>query len=241
MPNGVIQAFIFNCTNVSMHNHELGFVAVGIELLFSQNVSFSNITIRNSTQFGVLTYTASSCVFSELNVSGSTMGIFLLGSSSNSLWNSRILDNSNSGITIWGDDNLIHDNMICNNTGYGVNITSFGESRNHVWNNTLIGNNGAGSTYSSGHTQAYDGTNNSWNSTDGYGNYWSDWNTPDANHDGIVDQPYLIDGSAGAQDYYPLTNAPQVPIPEFGMMPFVVMILMAVIVMAGESRRKETS
>ena len=42
----------------------------------------------------------------------------------------------------------------------------------------------------------------------GIGNYWYDWannnNTNDNNHDGIVDWPYSIAGSAGAKDYSPL-------------------------------------
>ena len=121
---------------------------------------------------------------------------------------------------------------------YGVNISS--GSNNVIWNNTFINNNGAGSTYDSSHIQACDdGTNNWWNSTDNYGNYWSDWTTPDvAPADGIVDVPYDIAGSAGAKDYYPLTTTPTEPIPEFGMMPFVVLVLLIVVVLAGKARRK---
>jgi len=63
--------------------------------------------------------------------------------------------------------------------------------------------------YNASHIQTYDaGTNNRWNisgSPHGYGNYWSDWTTPDADSNGVVDIPYSIPGSAGAKDYYPLT------------------------------------
>ena len=113
-------------------------------------------------------------------------------------------------------------------------------SSNIVFNNTFIGNNGAGSTYNSSHVQAYDdGTNNWWNSTDGYGNWWSDWTKPDyVPPYGIVDLPYNISGSAGAKDYYPLTTTPTQPIPEFGVMPFVV-VLMAAIVFTTEGRRRK--
>jgi len=93
-------------------------------------------------------------------------------------------------------------------------------------------------TQSQGRPLRQDGTHNWWNSTDGYGNWWSDWQSPDnATPYGIVDLPYNISGSAGAKDSYPLTT-PQAPIPEFGMMPFVVIVFLAVIVLTEETRRK---
>jgi nitrous oxidase accessory protein NosD len=129
------------------------------------------------------------------------------------------------------------------NLAFGVNVT-WGLN-NCIWNNTFIGNNGAGGVYDINHAQALDDDpflENHWNisgSPHGYGNYWSDWTGPDANINGIVDSPYNIAGSAGANDSYPLTT-PQAPIPEFGMMPIVAMAFMAVIVLAGEKRRRKT-
>jgi len=91
-----------------------------------------------------------------------------------------------------------------NNAESGVNISltvidlAF---NNRIWNNTFIGNNGAASIYDSSHVQAYDsGMSNWWNSTDGYGNYWSDWQSPSL--------PYDISGTAGAKDCYPLATPP---------------------------------
>lgn len=131
-------------------------------------------------------------------------------------------------------------NLICNNVGYGVFISS--GSNNRIWNNTFVGNRGAGSAYSPAHVQAYDDGINWWNSSDtphGYGNYWGDWQSPDnVPPYGIVDSPYNVGGSAGAKDFYPLTT-PQAPIPEFGVMPFVVMVLLAMIMLAGDMRRKK--
>jgi hypothetical protein len=45
---------------------------------------------------------------------------------------------------------------------------------------------------------------NFWNTTT-YGNYWGDRTTPDANHDGIVDVYYAINGGSN-KDYLPLAN-----------------------------------
>lgn len=89
-------------------------------------------------------------------------------------------------------------NTIADNTEYGMNITNMagGDRINH---NNFINNHGGGK-------QARDEVgSNSWNET-AEGNYWSDWTSPDSNGDGIVDNPYVLDGSAGAKDYYPLAK-----------------------------------
>jgi hypothetical protein len=81
-------------------------------------------------------------------------------------------------------------------------------SSNKIYHNNIIDCN-------SGSTQASDGgTLNVWhNDYPGGGNYWSDWTTPDTqsgpnqdqtSSDGIVDNPYSIDG--GSEDSYPLVN-----------------------------------
>jgi nitrous oxidase accessory protein NosD len=64
---------------------------------------------------------------------------------------------------------------------------------NTILRNVFINNN-------EGSTQALDdGLNNIFAF-----NYWSDWTTPDINKDFIVDQAYVIDGSANNQDANPL-------------------------------------
>jgi parallel beta-helix repeat protein len=42
-------------------------------------------------------------------------------------------------------------------------------------------------------------------------NYYSEWTSPDQNDDDIVDEPYVIDGSAGNNDPYPLASPDVVP------------------------------
>ncbi len=76
---------------------------------------------------------------------------------------------------------------------------------NLIYDNNFLDNNGDG-------VQATDnGTDNRWNTSTG-GNYWSDWMTPDDNGNGIVDEPYELDGDAGASDLLPLTDVPSNPI-----------------------------
>ncbi|MEM3493577.1 MAG: NosD domain-containing protein, partial [Thermoplasmata archaeon] len=95
-------------------------------------------------------------------------------------------------------------NIICNSISYGINITQWtpAPSAHFLAIHNIFWNNGK---------QAYQNHSDSpvsWNLS-GEGNYWSDWQWPDNNHDGIVDLPYEIAGDAGAKDYYPLTYIPR--------------------------------
>jgi hypothetical protein len=101
-------------------------------------------------------------------------------------------------------NNSITENEICENTDYGLYFSS-------SFNNTIFHNN-----IMTNAIQAHDDSINGNFWDDGYpsgGNYWNDWATPDvmkginqdiSGSDGIVDDPYLIDGDS--QDGYPLTN-----------------------------------
>ena len=129
-------------------------------------------------------------------------------------------NNQKFGILLNNSDfNCIYLNRFFTNGAFGVMIIST-SSNNHIWNNSFIRNNGSGAVYDSMHLQAYDdGTSNLWSSTaiKGSGNYWADWVSPDKHKPfGIVDDPYLLAGSAGAQDDFPLTTdqLPPIPVPE---------------------------
>ena len=121
-------------------------------------------------------------------------------------WNSTVsnnrISNSRSGIFQHGAANdTIFENDIVNNRYYGIQIEEPGDGT-RVFHNNFI-NSSAEISYS---------CNAKWD--DGYpsgGNYWSDYNGTDSNHDGIGDTPYIID--ANNIDHYPLMA--QYVIPEF--------------------------
>ncbi|MEM0449737.1 MAG: NosD domain-containing protein [Methanomassiliicoccales archaeon] len=89
----------------------------------------------------------------------------------------------------------VYDNVIRGCGGYAVNSTNSNSSRFYL--NIIERNNGAGSSFDINKRQARDDSmSNIWNSEAGYGNYWSDWTSPDANRDGLVDLGYDIVGAA---------------------------------------------
>jgi len=126
--------------------------------------------------------------------------LYISASNSNSICWNQFHDNHGQGAVIGGaSGNVFWNNTFTDNLGYGVSITS--GSNSMLRNNTFTGNNGAGSAYDPSHVQARDtGTNNRWNSSDGHGNYWSDWTRPDTNGDSVVDSPYMFTSN---QDNYP--------------------------------------
>jgi parallel beta-helix repeat protein len=192
----------------------------------------------NAQYYGIYVYCSSGNSLVNNTCSNNTHGIGLYLSYSNSLIGNNCSSNSERGIWLWSaNGNTLTCNQLCYNQQYGIYITSIYTNSNRFWNNIFYHNNGAGDTFDLTHCQAYDDGDNLWNSMDGYGNYWSDWTTPDNDSNGIVDLPYEIDGSAGAKDNYPRTTVPSEPIPEFGMMSLVVIALLVAVMLGGEAGR----
>jgi parallel beta-helix repeat protein len=95
------------------------------------------------------------------------------------------------GIIIGGSHNIVLNNTIASNFGYGIAAY---ENYNIISMNVLINNS----------ENAIDiGYHNNWD--DGIiGNYWDDYTGVDVDDDGIGDTPYIIPGLAGSQDNFPI-------------------------------------
>jgi len=146
--------------------------------------------------------------------SGSNYGIRLFGVQYNLVENNTCYSNSYGVYLTWGAQyNTVANNTIRDNSYYGI-VIDLDSNYNRIYGNHLMNNNGVSDAYDPTKVQAYDGCTNFWNST-GFGNVWSDLQSPDTNGDGIVDVPYEIAGGENL-DNYPLVlsmnvNAPTSP------------------------------
>jgi len=156
-------------------------------------------------------------VISDNFCEGNQDGIVLDYFASNSTLTGNNCSNNVYGIIIFlgSSDNTVSGNSLCENTAFGVAILHgiSASIANRIYDNIFIRNNGSTGVYDQMHIQAYDEeTGNWWDGADGYGNWWSDWTSPDVEKPfGIVDLPYNISGVAGAKDFFPLTNAHVIP------------------------------
>ena len=223
--------------------------------------SSSNASISGNTCFlsgmGIYLYSSSTNTLNKNNCSRHTYaGIYLSHFSNNNLlsdnicfWNSfygirldyysanniiigsNCIKNIQCGINLFASySNTFTYNNLTVNGGYGVEIYG---GYNRIYHNNFINNNKAVSHYNTNHVQANDpGNLNFWNDSS-EGNYWSDWNYYDNDTNGIVDGPYLIDGTAGARDYFPLTTV--VAVPEPSPLP---LIILSIVLLTGIITRR---
>jgi parallel beta-helix repeat protein len=125
----------------------------------------------------------------NLNLSRTTVGVELW-ETNNSIISRNRIEGNKLGIRLgYSSYNKIYENEI-KDCSYGIYLGD--SSNNTIFHNDFINNN-----------IQVDGINslNLWD--DGRsGNYWSDYEGPDENRDGIGDKPYIIDGRN--RDNYPL-------------------------------------
>lgn len=163
--------------------------------------------------YGVYLKCSRNCVIEKVDSSSnSAHGLYLYYSNTSFVRNSTFSSSgSGYGVLVSYSNGNCFENISClwNNKNGAYLYLSSG---NRIWNSTFYHNNGSSGTYNPSYIQAFNsGAINWWNTSGaphGYGNYWSDWTTPDGNHDGIVDNPYNIPGGSGARDYWPLASLP---------------------------------
>ncbi|MFX1497777.1 MAG: NosD domain-containing protein [Promethearchaeota archaeon] len=193
----------------------------GIYINNSQNVYFiikDCLVSNNSTKALSAGIRLENCINGRITdcVSNrNSVGIMLINNYNSSIDNCNVSSN-NFGVYIEqsSSDISIYENNILNNVIQGVNITNSND--NLIYNNNFKNNT----------MHAIDlGANNAWNKED-QGNYWDDYDGKDADDNGIGDSPYIISGSAGGHDNYPIWwDAPVInvisPLPYslFGVLP----------------------
>jgi parallel beta-helix repeat protein len=240
-----VQLWQTNNTRISQSNMTAN-NKYGICLDFSSynNISRNNITDNGYGIFLYETLNNNNSICGNLIKANNRDGIILSVSLNNNISGNVITANNRDGIRLTEHCNFtsISGNNITANREYGIALSA---SCNNSINGNYVANNECGirlvSAYDNHvfHNSLIDNTNqlrcdqspNVWD--DGYpsgGNYWSDYNGTDANHDGIGDTPYVID--ANNADNYPLMAQYVVPeFPSFLILPlFFIATLLSVIV-----------
>ena len=157
------------------------------------SIVFDNTFYSNSIGISIR-YGHWSEIFSN-NISHNSFGVLIDVTSRCRIHENLIEMSVNDGVWIRGAYlNSIFNNKIYSNKRYGVYIQ---DSTCH--SNDLILNNFTANTIN-----AYDnGIDIFWDNGT-IGNYWCDYEGIDFNDDGIGDTAYIISGSAGSQDNYPI-------------------------------------
>jgi parallel beta-helix repeat protein len=185
-----------NVTSITVERSGVG--NYGIYLNNADNCKIQNSRIT-SNGFGIYLNFADYCTISNNTVySNADTGIYLTDSTNNIIEKNQVSGNSGSGIIVnWANGNTLRGNNASSNNQLGIYL--FSSNGNNVYNNNIRSNGNS--------QQANDNTGgNTWHQPLPVGgNHWSDWTTPDANADGIVDNPRSIGGGGGAQDGYPYT------------------------------------
>jgi parallel beta-helix repeat protein len=162
-------------------NGERGYDGTAINLQFSSNNIIDKNTCSNNNYYGI------SISSNEFNPSY------------NNLTNNICENNRVAGINLEGSHYNVITGNTCENNECGI-LLNYASGNNTIILNYL--NNNENNAYDSSHD--YYGPNH-WDNN-GKGNYWSDWQPPehpDADGDGIVDEPRPIAGG-GNHDSYPL-------------------------------------
>jgi len=192
--------------------------AGGVFLKNVENIIVKNLTIKNC-QIGIYLEWCSNVTVSDNTITGtyvpapgmqSTAGIFVWGGGSHIISGNHIADNM-GGIYLGcnAEHNVIVDNNITGNTLGGMHIWE--SSNNTIHCNRFINNTIQVRDFAINSSYWRITSHNMWD--DGVvGNFWSDYNSTDANNDGVGDIPYVIDENN--QDNYPLMapcNEPEPP------------------------------
>ena len=186
----------------------------GITLWYCSNNTFSSNVI-SSNDFGVSCWNCSRNTFSRNILSSNRISIFFNYGFRNVLSENHISSHQEGVIIQFGLDNILSCNIVCSNPLIGIRLTA--TSTNVIFGNNITSNRyGVYIEGSSNNTFYHNNfinntvhvrpsispfTNNTWdNGTEG--NYWSDYNGTDADHDGIGDIEYEI--IFNNIDHYPL-------------------------------------
>ncbi|MFB3890130.1 MAG: nitrous oxide reductase family maturation protein NosD [Candidatus Bathyarchaeia archaeon] len=165
----------------------------GVDLSVSESNIVSQNRLTNCSNFGVVLNSASNNIITLNSLTDSEIGFNVQNSYNNSIAQNNIVGSPRLGFYLYYSSyNSIVENRIADNF---VGLF-FSGSNNKIFHNNFINNTNHAMCWSSGSANSWD------NGYPSGGNYWSNYNSTDDNHDGISDTPYVIDSNN--RDNYPL-------------------------------------
>jgi len=207
-PNAGFIALI-NSTRIRVEGLNLARNFQGILLAYTDNSTIKDMNITKNW-IGIYLFASTHNMLIENRATENSLGINLsgacnntltgnwvtknhdgihVGSDTNRLIRNRISDNEYRGVYVVGSGNLFRENEISNN-GKGI-VTDF---TNIIYHNNFVNNTEHANLNLPRATGIWD--------NGAEGNYWSNHNTTDLNHDGIGGTPYEI--AVNNTDRYPL-------------------------------------
>jgi len=189
--------YLDHADNGIIENNTCSFNQIGIYIYYSDNITIHNNSAFSNTVTGIFIFhhCFNNLVSENRVVNNSDIGIGIHWySASNNITRNTVIDN-NIGIYLsqFSLNNIVMGNFVYNSTSKGVEISIF-SANNQFFNNSFIGN----------LQNADDSASpNSWDNGT-IGNYWDDYSGYDEDDDGIGDTSYIIPGSAGSVDNFPI-------------------------------------
>ena len=218
----------------------------GVYLDGCHDDSITNNSIWKNAWNGIfLSISNNNIVMNNTCNSNSWDGIYLETSSFNQIFWNNCSWNKDDGIAMYWNciSNFVFQNVVISNTDYGCEVDGGGPPTcggNIITENTFMLNHGSlpYPAFNPFAIQGFDnnGPINFWD-FGGIGNYWHDWTLPDADTNGIVDIPYLLDPAPYmAMDNFPLTNWSVIPEPPLILLS---VIMLGICLLMARNRKKQ--
>jgi len=206
--NNPIYGILLNCDKGTVTKNTIANNGIGLFINGHNNTIYNN-NIRNNTGNGIFVGGLLSSpvigtnIINNSIINNNDFGICLCLSNNGIVSNNIIKENNGYGIHFISSNNnlLFSNNIMNNNEGVHLETTVNGANTIPCENNTFYHNNFINNIKNANTTQYL--CSNIWdNESIQEGNYWDDYNGPDANGNGTGDIPYNISGLEN-QDLYP--------------------------------------
>lgn len=185
-----------------------GYMSIGISLIDSSENMIDRAEVNGRTAIYMARASDNELLYNVFGNAAVT-AIEMLDSDRNTMIGNVLESNfSVCGIRcITSDENQFTWNDLGVHSSVGYAFYTTGSQGNQMVNNTFRY---SGAELRTQKLALDDNGLNLWNDTS-VGNHWSDWTSPDLDTDGIVDDPYVMDGGAGAADRLPLVVPAAIP------------------------------